>query len=231
MKRSEEWARKKLTEYLTQKGVKFSSEEGENPPDFVFVVEGEKWAVEVTELHQYIDVGREKSTITIEHRLLGLFRKIDRKTASRSRGYVVSLKGPYTREQEQKILSEVKNHILDSGERLLGGEYEVTPLKIGNTALEYTIMVDGTTRTPDGNIMIADIQESIDYALGRILSEKVIRLSQFALCKKRVLVMVSEYFFADCENVRIGLQKRSREIAPIDEIYLAWNSSFEILYP
>ena len=92
-------------------------------------------------------------------------------------------------------------------------------------------MVDGTARTPDGNVMLADIQGSIDYALGRILSEKVPRLSQFAHWEKRVLVMVSEYFFADSENVRVGLQKRSGEIAPIDEIYLAWDSFFEIVYP
>jgi hypothetical protein len=79
--------------------------------------------------------------------------------------------------------------------------------------------------------MLADIQGSIDYALGRILKEKVPRLSQFKQSKKRVLVIVSEYFFADSENVRVGLQKRSAEIAPIDEIYLAWDSSFEIVYP
>ena len=92
-------------------------------------------------------------------------------------------------------------------------------------------MVDGKTKTPDGKAMLANIQESIDYALRRILSEKVPRLSQFTRSKKRVLIMVSEYFFADSEKVRAGLQKRSGEIAPIDEIYLAWDDSFEIVYP
>jgi len=235
MKESEEWAKAKLSEYLALRGLKFSCKKGENPPDLVFSVEGEEQAVEVTELHQYIDSGREESTITVEHRLFGLFKRIDRETAKRSRGYVVSLKGPLMRKQAQKILAEAKSHILASrGEPLsIGdkGECKVTPRRTGDTALSWIIMVDGTARTPDGNIMLADIQGSIDYALGRILSEKVPRLSQFAHWEKRVLVMVSEYFFADSENVRVGLQKRSGEIAPIDEIYLAWDSFFEIVYP
>lgn len=192
-------------------------------------------AVEVTELHQYIDAGREESTITIEHRLFGLVKKIDRETAKRSRGYVVSLKGRLTSKEEQEILAEARNHILASNCEPLSigekGECEVTQLKTRDTALNWVIMVDGTAKTPDGNVMLADIQGSVDYALGRILREKVPRLSQFAHWKKRVLVIVSKYFFADSDNVRIGLQRRSGEIAPVDEIYLVWDSSFEIVYP
>jgi len=214
--------------------LKFSCTEGENPPDFVFCVEGEEQAVEVTELHQYIDAGREKSTITIEHRLVGLVEKIDHKTAKRSRGYDVLLKGPLTESQEREILAKAKNHILASkAEPLQIGEKnecEVMP-KTGDTALGWGIMVNGTATTREGKVMLADIQGSIDHALGRFLSEKVSRLRQFAHLKKRVLVIVSEYFFADSENVRAGLRKRSGEIAPIDEIYLAWDNSFEIVYP
>jgi len=234
MKRSEEWAWAKLSQYLTRRGLKFSCKEGENPPDLVFLVEGEEHAVEVTELHQYIDAGREKSTITIEHRLLRLVKKIDDETAKRSRGYVVSLKGPLTESQERKILAKATDHILAAKDEPLQigekDECEVT-LKTGDKTLGSIIIVNGTAKTPDGNAMLADIQGSIDYALRRILKEKVPRLSQFKQSKKRVLVIVSEYFFADSENVRVGLQKRSGEIAPIDEIYLAWDSSFEIVYP
>jgi hypothetical protein len=235
MKPSEKWARAKLSDCLTRRGLKFSCEEGENPPDLVFVVAGEKQAVEVTELHQYIDAGREESTITIEHRLIGLVKKIDRETAKRSQGYVVTLKGPLTSNQVRTILAEATNHILASKDEPLSiggkGECEITSPKTADISLNWVIMVDGAAKAPDGNVMLADIQGSIDYALGRILSEKVPRLSQFAHWKKRVLVMVSEYFFADSANVRIGLQKRAGEIAPIDEIYLAWDSYFELVYP
>jgi hypothetical protein len=234
MKRSEEWARAKLSQSLARRGLKFSCKEGENPPDFVFCVEGEEQAVEVTELHQYIEAGREESTITTEHRLLGLIEKIDHKTAQRTRGYNILLKGPLAKSQERQILSAAKNYILASKDEPLhigeNNECEVT-LKIGDKALAWVIMVNGAAQTPDGKVMLADIQGSIDHALSRILCEKVPRLKQSARLKKRVLVIVSEYFFADSENVRVGLQKRSGEIAPIDEVYLAWDSSFELVYP
>ena len=38
MKASEEWARMKLSECLTRRGLKFSCEKGENPPDLLVVV-------------------------------------------------------------------------------------------------------------------------------------------------------------------------------------------------
>ena len=235
MKPSEEWAKAQLSDYLTRRGLQFSCKEGENPPDLVFSVEGEKHAVEVTELHQYVDSGGEKSTITVEHRLFHLVNKIDRETSKRNRGYIVFLKGPLTEDQEREILAKAKQHILASKAELFSigekKECEVTPNSGKDTALAWIIFVDGTAKNPDSDVMLADIQGSIDYALGRILKEKVPRLKQFASWEKRVLVIVSEYFFADDENVRVGLQKRSAEIAPIDEVYLAWDSSFEIVHP
>jgi hypothetical protein len=235
MKKSEEWARVKLSERLTKRGLKFSSIEGGNPPDLSFTVEGEEHAIEVTELHQYIDVGGETSTLTVENYLLGLVKKIDNETAKRSLGYIVTLKGPITNTQARKILSEAKSHILASNSEILrigeNSECELTPLTNGDTGLRSIIIVNATTKTPDEKAILADIQGSIDYALGRILSEKVPRLAQFKSVKKRALVIVSEYPFADCENVYAGLQKRSGQIAPIDEIYLAWDDSFELVFP
>src|ERR1700730_8758142 len=97
MKENERRAADFLSAFLVGKfNLKVSWKPGENPPDFIFTVNSEQWAVEETQLHQYIQLRNQpESRQAIEEPLARMCERI--KTAAKpeaNRDYIIAVFGP-----------------------------------------------------------------------------------------------------------------------------------------
>ncbi len=114
MKPSEEYAARMLYEFLGRQGVDCRCAAGGNPPDYVFEVGTERWGVEVTELHDYVELDGAQSALWVEKGLQKVFDDINRETASsRKRRYTISLSGPIKSQDVGTIKRQAIEHILD----------------------------------------------------------------------------------------------------------------------
>lgn len=99
MKGNEEESAKALEQYLVTLGLTCSwtpATPTNSFPDFVFRVEDERWAVECTELHQYIDHnGNPVSRLGVDKKLEKLCAEIRSKAnPGLNRKYFISAFGP-----------------------------------------------------------------------------------------------------------------------------------------
>jgi hypothetical protein len=74
--------------------------------------------------------------------------------------------------------------------------------------------------TPDGQAMIADVMRTLEYALGRILDAKLPRLKPITGYRRKLILIWTDYFFADAERVTEVLSERKLTTADVDSILL-----------
>lgn len=141
MKPSEVCSQNLLVRFLEDRGHTVVTKPGDNPPDWLFTVDGNRWAVEVTELHQYLD-GPVAERLGIEEQLDRFGRKLDEQTRMfRRYSYLLYLAGPICRDEEQLIEAQVAAY-LDAG--------CTTPLYLGyNVPSEEDIGIDLGPRPDD----------------------------------------------------------------------------------
>jgi hypothetical protein len=199
---------------------------GNDLPDYVFEVGKERWAVEVTELHDYVESDGAQSAVGVEAGLRRVFDDIDRETAvSRKKPYTVFLSGPIRSADVGKIKREAIAHIRENrtGE-LVCGERQECRVVAGyepGTALTPVVLVDGRAAVPGGTEIHANIQATVNHAVSRILGRKIPRLRQLRGAFDRLaLCLVLEYVFADDGNIRAALADHAEELKAIDTVFL-----------
>ena len=80
--------------------------------------------------------------------------------------------------------------------------------------------LDGTARTPDGEGMIADIMATLRNSLQRILDAKLPRIKSVPGYQRKMLLIWSEYFYAEPERLREILQEKRLTTHDVDTILL-----------
>ena len=86
-------------------------------------------------------------------------------------------------------------------------------------------MLDGSARIPGTDTMLADVEATLKYALGRILEAKLRRLKNITGYQRKLLVIWNGYFFADATRVKEVLDSRGLTAQEVDSILFIDDSS------
>lgn len=236
MNAGEEYAAQRLCEFLRGRRSDCTYVPGDDPPDYVFEVNGARWAVEVTELHDYVDAGRPQSSLGLVAGLKKILDDIDRETAaSRKSEYTIVLKGPISPQEVPEIKRQAINHIRENNrERLACGENEECEIfSEGGPGPRLNLIpfVDGRARLPRSTNIHANIQATVDDAVSRILARKVPNLRHLCEFDKRVLCVLFQYPFADDGNVRSAFSQHEDQLRDLDIVFLISGNSVVDLSP
>lgn len=231
MKQSEKESGEYYFRYLCSKGFKPLYRKGPDPPDFVFSYDDEKHAVEVTELHEYIEHNKKEiERLTILHSIDNICQKAAKKLGSElNRRINVVITYPLEKGYLSSLYKEIINYV-NQGTNLekklfskencwISGEGQV-PEITAYMAPSAKAIIPGTEK------MSADIQANIDYAVKRVLDAKVPRLTVLKNFNKRVLIIYSNHLFGSADRVQDSINKNMEQIENIDKIFLLYKEEF-----
>jgi len=214
-------------------------------PDFNFIVNGEKWAVECTDLHQYIDVdGKAASRVGSDKRLEKLCENIRAKAKpGLNRRYIIGAFGPEL-EVEGKEIEKRALAYIESGktEREALDILEINdpdPEKAGllrlvaedqakvhihavtaEVPITYFYGLDGSIKNADAEHLAADIMETLRFALNRILDDKLPKLAQCTSYDRRLLLAWLGYWVAEARQIKEVLSEMNLDRKVIDTFLL-----------
>ncbi|MFH1007223.1 MAG: hypothetical protein V1800_06950 [Candidatus Latescibacterota bacterium] len=236
-KPSEREAKALLLELLRSEGRRVEVLKGNDPPDWLFIVDNMRWAVEVTELHQYVKTAHkeEDELAGIEARLRKFGRKLEEETREfRKCGYILFFVGPMDKEEESLISGQVMDYILSSrNDAQILGRGEGSRIKTtGETNSDFSpwIGLKGNARLAGGN-PAADIATTIDGSIRRILGSKKKKLAELSEdYDRRVLFIVNRYWFGDRELVAEVTQRLLQPQGSIDEVFYAFEGRADRIY-
>lgn len=223
VKPSEEFAAKALSSFLKEIGLEVKWEEGEDPPDCVFLVGKERWAVEETQLHQYIQLrGDAVSRLAVDRPLEAMCERIAGTKPRANTDYVVSVFGPVN-----ECLVDIEKAAV---EYIRSGETEPRDLDdngrariIGLTRpakVTWMVGIDASVRAGDGKSLGADIRANVQFAVDRIMEAKLPRLRALGGYDKKILIISNGYLFADAECVAVALRNHNLSDGRIDSVLL-----------
>lgn len=224
MKENERRAADTLNRFLAEKfKLKVNWDSGENPPDFVFTVNSERWAVEETQLHQYIQLrSKAESRQAIEEPLASMCERI--KASSKpapNRDYLIAMFGPVEDKRlpdiEQAIVKHIRNGQLESKQVADSVKVEVV---LSEARIEYMIGLHTGVMAAGGKAIAADVHANLEFALNRILDEKLPILEKLERYKRRILLITSAYLFAEPSHVSDILHARKITANQCDTVLL-----------
>ena len=207
---------------------------GADPPDADFEVDDERWAVEITELHQYIERdGREISFLGVFQSMRGILRRIRKQAAPELIiGYQVSAEGPFEKADADQIVADSEVHIESGSTDVVelgpDGRFKLIPVTrpfqvgLGGGLSHDVIGGDGKTRhtDPDANIK---------FTLERILDAKSPKLAALSGYDLKVLLIDSEYIFADPESVIPIVKQCELANTAIDLLFLRYDGHIDLI--
>ncbi len=228
LKGAEEPAANALQGMLAKLSFKSAWKPGADPPDLEFEVEelSGTWAVEVTELHQYFDrAGKAESRASVDRPLERMCERVQARVGElRNHRYLIVANGPI-HGTALRAVEEAAEHYVRSG-----NTEEVSLDKDGRVRIRavlspvhvsYMIGLDPHQLGPGGQTLVADIRSNLSFALERILAAKLPRLAPCTGVNRRVLLIWSEYFFAEPALVREILREKDISKEQVDSILLA----------
>jgi hypothetical protein len=203
--------------------LKVSWQPGQDPPDFVFTVNSEQWAVEETQLHQYIQLrNKPESRQAIEEPLARMCERI-KATAqpAANRDYIIGVFGPVEDRKlgdiEQAIVEHIRSGQLESKQVADSVRVEVVPR---DARIEYMIGLQTGVMAAGGEAISADVHANLEFALDRILDQKLPRLEKLGGFKRKILLITSAYLFAEPSNVTDILHSRQITTKQCDGVLL-----------
>lgn len=220
----EEFCREILSNYLETKWKSIQWEEGDEPPDYYFYVNGEKFAVEITSAHQQIVVNKEsKERTTIDHSLMLFLKRTEEILLGEGilNGYYYCyLEGPISNFPKFKaqFLREIRKLIssnaLDpsSGHIKLNIEGEIVEVWRDNYKVNRLVGMAGIKKHSKS----IHIQHNVNVMVMGALQDKIDKLKDIS-CKK-ILVILNDYFLANISMFRTSIESII-EKSFFDEIY------------
>lgn len=204
-----------------------------DPPDFLFKVGSERWAVEATELHQYIDNnGEETSRLGVEKSLERMCEQIQAQAHPRvNKKYLIFASGPVNTslvEIQNRALAYIKSgkterEALDAEAidepnpeiaaiKRRGAEHQAHVFIEAQTTpvpIVYGIGLGGATLGADQENLAADLEATLRYAVDRMLQHKLPKLATLGGYDRRILLVWRGYLFAEPRNMKTLLAEKN----------------------
>lgn len=225
MREEEKYCANKLREYLVSQGYNAVFKDGSDPPDIEFTVDGHRWAVEHTQLFQYVESGKELSRNYIDATNLAVEPRLLEKTnGKRKSGWRLALYG-HIEPKKFKLIERtaIKSIIADSIDpfSIISSQLaELIKVEDSNCQIIVYSMLPPSSKVPKSKSLSADIQATIDYAFQRILTSKAPTLGQLKEYDKRVLLIQSQYMFVNNSNLTKSVSTHIALKNGIDKIFL-----------
>jgi hypothetical protein len=105
--------------------------------------------------------------------------------------------------------------------RQVAHEYERIRIvaEAGQPGISLAFTVSAVAKIPNSNQMIGDIQESVTFAVNRILDAKLPKLAKLTGFNRRVLLIWSGFALAEAYEVKKALALRKLSVADVDAIF------------
>ena len=228
MRNDEIIAVKSFTEFLKNCGIPSSWEEGSNPPDAVFKVSSERWAVEVTGLHRYVKWrGSIASETTIYAGLGPIIKELNDKISfPPNKLYLLTIMGTFPfRPLKRQIISRIKSYInsgqtdsepLEQSESILIRAVELE----GQSGIELEIVGLGVNAMNADGKQASQVYPVVNFSIDQILGEKLPRLKTLLDYDRRILLIVREYFGAEAFIVKEILAQKELSQDSVDSVFL-----------
>jgi len=225
LKNSEKVSGKTYSNYLCEKGINSTWHKGDDPPDLVFEFDGNKQAIEVTELHQYL----ENSEGEIE--LLTAWSHID-DICSKAKAELgedlhkkvtLCITIPLSVQERKKLFPEITSYIRQnqSGtKKLFQRDNCWISSENGDPDVIGIISTSAGAKTPGTHTTIANVKTNLEYSLNRILESKLPRLKQLTYFNQRILLIFSQHMFGTVDRLQDAIRGFKPIPKYIDEIYL-----------
>jgi hypothetical protein len=226
MRNEEKYCAIELQDHLVYQGHVASFKDGSDPPDIEFVVDGKLWAVEHTQLFQYVEQsGEEASRAKIDSINLAVEDRLRAKSeGNRKASWLLALYGLIPSSDLRLIEDAALASILADSTSLFSTVSnhlaELRRVDDSKGRLFVFSMLSPATRVPKSAKVSADIQATIDYAIQNIFKAKAPTLSQLTQYHNRTLLIQSQYMFCDARNVGNAVSKYSLLRNGIDNIFL-----------
>jgi hypothetical protein len=184
----------------------------------VFTCDGARHAVEVTELHQYLDVqGQEESRAKFDEAVRAICEHCEKELGSTlDRTILVAISSPVTDGQlkslQDCILSYARSGNRDK-EYLFGrDDCSIESMSAGSPVICPFVIPASSSRIPGTQTITADIQARTDYALDRILSAKLPRLKAVKGFSEKVLIIWPEDPYCKVKHVERSLRNSQKAV-------------------
>ena len=220
----EEAAAKMLQGTLTELGVESTWRPGDDPPDVVFEVKDRgRWAVEVTALYQYFQKdGSPESRRAATEPIIRMCENLQAQIGDLvNTDYLIvgfgPIRKPSLREVEKRAIEYIRSG--KSDEKPLDDEGRVRiSRQTEPVRVHWMSGLHHSTRNADGKSISADCRATVSFALERILNEKLPDLATTEGYERKMLLIVSEYVFAEPQMVKEILDTRSLTREQVDTI-------------
>lgn len=224
VKESEKISRDLYMSYLEGRCSSVSYTRGDNPPDFVFTCDGVSHAVEVTELHQSLDVqGKEESRAKYDNTVAAICERCEEVLGRiLDREIHVVINSPVTDAQLKSltiiILSYAKSGNRDK-ETLFGRDDCWLESWIGEPSIVEYVIPAAESTIPDSDTLSIDIQASTDYAVERRLCAKRSRMEALGHFPERVLIIYSTDRRCRAKHVKSALLRYKGSAKSLTKVF------------
>lgn len=236
MREAEKKSANILESFLKKEGYKVSFEDGTDPPDIVFYVNEEKWAVEHTQLHQYSDFNDDEiSRVGIDSQIVSFEEYINQQMKNELKNkWILAIKGPISKNNLVKIEKEVTEIIYkednNSSFKISNTLYSLEKVINENPKIVLYSILSPNSRIPNSAVLTCDIQEQINYSVDRILNAKLSDFQQMVSYVKKVLLIESQYMFSTQENVKKSFSGYPDLLEIINSVYLINYEGVHLIY-
>lgn len=220
--------------YLHNRGIHASWRKGDDPPDLIFELKDLTQAIEVTELHKYIeDNERQIEQLTAFCHIDDICSKAKAELGKDlNRTITVSVTIPLSSQERARLSTKIISYSRQNIHEkvyLFGKTNCWISSENGDPDIFAIIAFSGSARTPRTEITNADVQTNLRQAMDRILCAKFPRIEQLNNFDQRILIIFSEHPFGDLTRVQIAIEGFKPIPRYVDEIYLIKNETFDPL--
>lgn len=226
MREEEKHSATQLRNYLESRGLNVAFKEGSDPPDMEFQVDHQKWAVEHTQLFQYVDQGgTPESRMRIDAINLTLEDRLRQSTEGRRlASWVLALHGLADPDVRRDVERSATECILADSLGAFSGiptkVAELQRIEDPRAQIHVLSLLPPGSKVPNSDRYTADIQATINYAIQEIFRNKAPVLSQLTEYDCRVLLVQSQYMFLNMNNASSAAAEHASLRSGIEKIFL-----------
>lgn len=211
--------------YLEGRCSCVSCTRGDDPPDFVFTCDGVSHAVEVTELHQYLDVqGKAESRTKYDNAVADICERCEKALGpTLDREIRVAIDSPVTDDQLKSlstcILSYAKSG--NRGKETLFGRDDcwLRSYDDGEPGICAMVIPAAESTIPSSGTLSSDIQAGTDDAIKRTLCAKRALMEALGHFPERVLILYSTDSRCHAKHVKSALLRYKGSAKSLTKIF------------